>query len=125
MKKFEDLKGKIIVEIEGDIGDDELIFTLNDGIRCRLYHEQDCCEFVLVEDICGDFELLYANPLLTAEEVTSQDNPEDASKEALEYQESYTWTFYKLSTIKGTVTIRWYGGSNGYYSEEVDFEVCV
>jgi len=69
--------------------------------------------------IVGDLEDLKNSPLITAEEVThSDENPEGVT--APEYQDSFTWTFYKFSTRKGYVDIRWYGGSNGYYSESVD-----
>lgn len=69
-------------------------------------------------DVVGDLEDLIGNPILLAEEVVGGDTPEDTDRKP---SESYTWTFYKLSTIKGSVTIRWLGESNGYYSESVDF----
>lgn len=115
MEQFSDLKGKtfsnIIVEKE------IIVFTTVDGSQYKLYHSQDCCESVEVEDVIGDINDLIGSPILLAEETTSEKNPEDKDYSA----DSMTWTFYKIATIKGYVTIRWFGQSNGYYSESVDF----
>jgi hypothetical protein len=114
--KFGDLVGKKLKEIT--VGFDEITFTTNNGEQYRLFHSQDCCESVVVEDIIGDITDLLDSPIIKASEDTSIENPEGINKE---YQDSFTWTFYNIATQNGHVTIRWYGESNGYYSEGVDF----
>lgn len=84
----------------------------NDKVRYVLYHDQDCCESVVVEEIVGDLSDLEKWPILVAREETNADGPELN-------EESYTWTFYNFATFKGYVTIRFLGTSNGYYSESV------
>ena len=113
MKSFEDLVGKLFlkVDVSDGGGDDRITFYSNDGFVYRMYHEQDCCEFVSIKDICGDLNDLVGLPILVAEEVVQDDD---------KASESGTWTFYKLATQRGWVTISWYGESNGYYSESVD-----
>lgn len=121
MTEFSDLKGLILKSITPNEDKDEIIFVTSDDRTFKMYHSQDCCESVSIEDIAGDLNDLLGSPLFVAEEATSNVNPENANPATIEYQDSFTWTFYKLATIKGHVDIRWYGESNGYYSESVDF----
>jgi len=102
---IESLLGKTLVSVVDN--DSEIRFSAEGGEVFRMWHEQDCCENVYVEDICGDLDDLVGTPILRAEE-RSEDDP------AEEYGIG-CWTFYELATIKGSVTIRWYGSSNGYY----------
>ena len=89
---------------------DDCVDFKNDTQHFRMEHQQDCCECVEVEDVCGDIETLINFPIIHAE-VVSEEDPYAS--------ESGTWTFYKFTTVVGNVTIRWYGASNGYYSERV------
>lgn len=118
VNRFEDLLGKILVHIDHD--EQSLRLHTSEGKKYLLYHEQDCCESVTIEDIQGNLDDLIGYPLLLAEEVVSTTNP--PGYVPFDYQDSFTWTFYKFATIKGYVTVRWYGESNGSYSESVDFK---
>lgn len=133
---MEDLQGLIFKDIKVD--HDEIRFTTDDDVRYKMYHRQDCCESVTLEEVVGDMEDLINTPILEAREASSGDRKE-AELDILDGEEyvmmklstfddgpstyadeSETWTFYSFRTIKGSVTLRWYGTSNGYYSESVD-----
>ena len=100
----------------------ELVFIGDETFK--FYHIQNCCETVNIEDIEGDLSDLENYPILVAEEVTKESNKESDSADGYSHDRCSheTWTFYKFRTIKGSVTVRWYGESNGYYSEDVDFK---
>ena len=118
-----ELVGKTVVSI--DKKGDELIFICATGEKYKMYHQQECCENVSIEDICGDLEDLIGTPILKAEELSNYEPVSEEDKERTKEQNKWgscTWTFYKFATIKGYVDIRWYGESNGYYSEEVNFQ---
>lgn len=99
-------------------GSEQVLFTATDGREFVMWHDQDCCENVRLEDVIGDVADLMGSPVLSFECVTNGD-----SEKPGEYSESWTWTFYKFQTAKGHVTLRWLGESNGYYSEAVNFRL--
>ena len=104
MIDFSILKGLTITSIEDLEEDSELVvFKTSEGRRFEMYHSQDCCESVSIEDVCGDVNDLLNSPILLAEEETSDEDPIDVDKEY--HDDVYCWTFYKLSTFKGDVTI--------------------
>lgn len=112
------LIGKKLTKIDVNrSNEDTIIFYCEDGSIYKMYHEYDCrdSENVYVDDICGDIHDLLNHPIILAEESTNNENPKEDSC-------SFTWTFYKLATEMGYVTIRWYSCSNGFYSEKVSFE---
>ena len=117
--KIEDLIGKTITSINGMKKDSSsIIFETLDNEKYLMEHDQECCESVFIDDVCGDVDDLIGSPILVAEERISNDNPRE--KEDGEYG-TFTWTFYHIATAKGYLDIKWYGCSNGCYSESVDF----
>lgn len=119
---FNKILGKTITKATVNQQNDEIEFICSDGTVFKMFHEQDCCESVSIDDITGDLSDLYGSPILLAEENCNSELTEEQKKD--EYvPESFTWTFYTLRNINATVQIRWLGTSNGYYSESVAFEM--
>lgn len=114
MAAFSDLIGHTLVHVEAAVGCDVARFVLDDGRAFKMLHHNDCCESVDLVDVCGDVADLLDAVVLDAREEMSED-------QSGKY-DSATWTFYIIRTQKGTVTLRWLGTSNGYYSETVSME---
>ena len=113
---FEEMVGKTFTRVE-QTDSDRILFVVSDDEQYEMIYNPDCCASCSVEDICGDLQDLVGSPIVRAEENSNDDLPPLPESEY-----SYTWTFYRIGTMKGTVVIRWYGSSNGYYSETPSFE---
>jgi hypothetical protein len=117
MANISDMVGLVFTKVEGaEYGSPSVTFHAEDGRRFEFYHAQDCCERVAVEDVTGDVSDLVGSPILVATDHTSDDYGPARDDSTL-------WTFYDFRTNKGTVTIRWCGSSNGYYSVSVHLRV--
>ena len=117
INQFEKMIGVTCTSVSGEVGKEEMVFFVAEEPRFRFWHRQDCCEGVYIDDVIGDLSDLVGSPIIVAEEVSSEDAP--APNESAS---SYTWTFYRFATVKGVVTVKWLGTSNGYYSEGVSYD---
>ncbi len=109
---FSELVGKTIYKI--DIGEtkSDITFYTKENKMYKLYHIQECCETVVIEDINGDL-----NDLLNTEILKASINKNK--------KDSYIkYAFYNIATIKGYVTLRWYK-EKGNYSDMVTFSEVV
>jgi hypothetical protein len=119
MKRYHDvgigeLAGKFVTQVcvNDNLGYESVDFhvttPLGKDVIYHMYHPQDCCENVTIEEVHGGgFSDLVSEVIVEAREDT-RDDADYRGGEAM-------WTFYTLRTNDTTLTIRWYGQSNGYY----------
>lgn len=116
---FENMIGRTIVEIDGAQPESESVtMTADNGDTFCFEYQPDCCATCDIESVSGDIEDLIGSPIVQAEVVSNHDSVSDTTRHVYD---SFTWSFYKFATAKGSVTVRWLGQSNGYYSERVTY----
>ena len=115
---FEELLGKTLTAVNVDEKYAAwILFVVSEDEKYLLHNDEaDCNDVqVTIDDINGDINDLVGSPLTMAESVSNEAFEKTQDAEG-------TWTFYRFATIKGYVDIRWFGTSNGYYSETVTLE---
>ena len=122
---IEQLKNKILAHVElklepSDRVPPHIMFHTFCGKRFKMTPYCELPFGAWLEDQCGDFRDLQLYPILLAEEVSNTNHKQNGLTKH--------WTFYKLSTNKGSITLRWMCEcANGYdlcwgdYAIGVDF----
>lgn len=113
-----ELLGEVISTVEGAEDGQETIITTESGKAIKIYHEQDCCEHVSIED--SEVDDIVGGYCHFAGFVDGETPVNNSADDDYYYEESQTWSFLKIETSKGSIWQRWLGESNGYYSERVD-----
>jgi hypothetical protein len=85
------------------------ILFYTDKSKFIMHHGQECCEDVHLEEVHGGDLTDLEGTIITS-----------ASEDICSNEEG-TLTFYRFGNKDITLTIRWIGTSNGYYSENVSF----
>ena len=110
-KVLDNMVGRVVKYV--DIDHDQMKITCEDNSVFTFYHEQDCCECVYIADTEGEPMSLKGWKLLLVDMEATKESSWDRD-------ESKTTTVVKFVTDENTVSVKWIGESNGYYSESVD-----
>jgi len=119
MKEFELLKGGIIKEIIGlEENSTSVIFHIETNLNnvkriivVDFNHHQDCCEQFWLEEYHGNIQVGDVIREISIREEEAQGNYDSA-----------TWSFLVIETQMNSITLRFCGESNGYYSESCDVD---
>ncbi len=115
--------GQTPVEIDGMTeGSQQVVIKTREGGTLTLSDPGDYSTVEIVQ-VDGDPLDLLGLPLEMCEEISNDERHDPDGNEESDFDSrSFTWTFIKFATTAGYVTLRWFGSSNGYYSERPDIE---
>lgn len=120
---MKEIVGKVLTGVEGlEVDSEKVVLYFSDNTQMVFEHYQDCCEQVYLLDYICDVDLSKPSVVLQAEERESKDISCPVTGLGKD-DESNTWTFYSINTSTGEIFMRWYGTSNGYYSEAVNYKL--
>ena len=123
INEFKKMVGEIISEITLKTDDnnyEQLIFKTESGKIFKMFHENDCCEIVYLEDVIGGRLTDLLGETVVDVDIKTNSVKNNKNTEEYEYY-FYEYYFYEIKTNVNTITLRWYGESD-YYSAYVDFE---
>jgi len=117
-KFWDEVYGKIVEKI--DYSKDEFVLSFTDGTQLKFYHEQYCCEKVYITQFVFSIPEIKGFASIIGKELKSI--KESYKKGEWEYG-TYTETKLEFDTSCGKFEVHWYGESNGWYDENVSFQV--
>ena len=98
-----------VLRCKGRFGDDQIRFHLNNWTFYSIYNRH---ERFAIDEMWGNFADLEGTPVVSVELIS---NPEE-----LFNYEVLNWTLLKISTARGSVSIRWVGESDKCSLEELE-----
>ena len=118
MSEEQELVGEVLTHIDVDDANNVIMLVTASGKEFRVCHHQDCCERVRIVDTLGNWKELIGKQIIGMD-IHAGNAETDPDGEPVE---SGTDTEITFRTDEHTVISRWFGESNGYYSESVDFD---